>query len=504
MNRSISCLPKLPFFFMALILAVPLLLTGAALAPIRLVKISNDTFKNTSTQHATEVEPDTYAFGSTIVSAFQVGRRFASGGSSDIGFATSTDGGTTWKQGFLPGLTTFYKGGKYPAVSDPSVSYDSKHGVWVVSSLEISDANGNTVLVASSSADGINWNNPVVADNTSSYGDKDWLVCDNGSSSPFLGHCYIEWDDAGNGTQVRMTTSADGGKTWSRPANVPNANGLGGQPLVQPNGSVIVPFSGGSVQAFTSANGGKTWNAAVTVANGNDHGVAGGLRTSLLPSAEIDGAGKVYVVWQDCSFRSGCSSNDIVMSTSTNGKTWSKVSRIPIDPVTSTVDHFIPGIAVDPATSGSTAHLVLTYYYYPVANCSQSTCNLSVGSISSHDGGNTWTTPKKLASGMKTTWLPNTTLGFMVGDYISTSFVNGKAYGVFAKALTPTGSTFHEAMYTTAIGMIEEEQGGPLFSSAGERPLHNAKSDHGPRKFYDTEGMIPIPPAKQSPPPERN
>ena len=178
-SRNISA-----FFTAVLLLAVPLLLTGAAQAPIQLVKISNDTFKNTEMQHATEVEPDTYSFGSTIVSAFQVGRRYANGGASDLGFAISTDNGTTWKHGFLPGLTTFYKGGKFPAVSDPSVSYDSKHGVWIISSLGISDVNGNTVLLASSSADGINWNNPVTADNTSGYGDKDWMVCDNGSRQP--------------------------------------------------------------------------------------------------------------------------------------------------------------------------------------------------------------------------------------------------------------------------------------------------------------------------------
>jgi len=493
-SRNISA-----FFTAALLLAVPLLLIGAAQAPIQLVKISNDTFKNSSTQHASEVEPDTYSFGSTIVSAFQVGRRYANGGASDLGFAISTDNGTTWKHGYLPGLTTFYKGGKFPAVSDPSVSYDSKHGVWIISSLGISDVNGNTVLLASSSADGINWNNPVTADNTSGYGDKDWMVCDNGSSSPFLGHCYIEWDDAFNGDQVRMTTSTDGGQTWSPPFNVSNASGLGGQPVVRPDGTVVVPFSGNGIQAFTSTNGGTSWTAAVTVANVNDHSVAGGLRTSVLPSAEVDAAGTVYVVWQDCSFRSGCSSNDAVMSTSANGKTWSKVSRIPIDPVTSTVDHFIPSIAVDTSTSGSTAHLGVTYYYYPVANCSEQTCNLSVGFVSSKDGGKTWTHGKKLASGMKTTWLPNTTLGFMVGDYTSTSYVNGKAFGVFAKALAPSGSTFHEAMYTPAVGLIEEED-GPFFSSAGERPLPNARSDHGPRKFYDQEGLFPIPPSKQGSP----
>lgn len=486
----------LPFLGAVLLFAVPLLLTGAAQAPVQLVKISTDIFKNSDMQHASEVEPDTYSFGSTIVSAFQVGRRYSNGGASDIGFAISTDDGTSWKHGYLPGLTQYYKSGKFPAVSDPSVSYDSKHGVWLISSLGISDTNGNTVLLASSSADGINWNKPVTVDTTSGYGDKDWMVCDNGSTSRFIGHCYIEWDDAGGGDQVRMTTSSDGGRTWSRPFNVPNAFGLGGQPVVRPDGTAVVPFSGNGIQSFTSTNGGKSWTAAVTVSNVNDHGVAGGLRTSVLPSAEVDAAGAVYVVWQDCSFRSGCSSNDVVMSKSANGKTWSKASRIPIDPVSSTVDHFIPSIAVDSSTSGSGAHLGVTYYYYPVSNCSEQNCNLSVGFVSSRDGGKTWTHGKKLAGGMKTTWLPNTTLGFMVGDYISTSFVNGKAFGVFAKALQPTGSTFHEAMYTPAVGLIEEED-GPYFSSAGERPLPNAKSDHGPRQFYDTEGLIPIPPSKQ-------
>jgi hypothetical protein len=41
------------------------------------------------------VEPDTFAFGSTVVGAFQVGR-FYDGGSSNIGWATSANGGSTW------------------------------------------------------------------------------------------------------------------------------------------------------------------------------------------------------------------------------------------------------------------------------------------------------------------------------------------------------------------------------------------------------------------------
>jgi len=203
----------------------------------------------------------------------------------------------------------------------------------------------------------------------------------------------------------------------------------------------------------------------------------------------------VYVAWQDCRFRTGCKSNDIVMSTSANGTTWTAVARVPIDPVTSTVDHFIPGLAVDPLTSGSTAHLGLTYYFYPQTSCTQSTCKLGVGFVSSQDGGTTWSLAKKVAGPMHLTWIANTDQGRMVGDYMSTSYVNGKAFGVFAKALLNNGSVFNEAMYTPATGLSEES--GPLVSSVGERPVPNAKSDHAPSEFYDLDGMVPIPPSKQ-------
>src|SRR4029450_714171 len=55
--------------------------------------------------------------------------------------------------------------------------------------------------------------------------------------------------------------------------------------------------------------------------------VAGGLRTSPLPSAEMDAAGTAYVVWQDCRFRSGCASNDIILSKSTSETTWGPATR---------------------------------------------------------------------------------------------------------------------------------------------------------------------------------
>jgi BNR repeat-like domain len=490
-----------------LVLALPMVLAGVTQGQVPLTRLSTDTFKNSSSQHATEVEPDTYSFGSTIVTAFQTGR-ISSGGASDIGFATSTDGGTTWTHGSLPGITTFFKGGKFTAASDAAVVFDAAHSVWIVSSLGLGPSSND--VLASRSSDGITWNNPVTVNSNSAFADKDWITCDNSSTSAFFGHCYIEWEDAGIGDQVEMSTSSDGGLTWSAAFKVPNAIGLGGQPVVQTNGTAVVPFlsfsGSGGIGVFASTDGGKTWGNLGTISNVTSHTVAGNLRAIYeLPSADVDAAGTIYVAWWDCRFRAKCSSNDIVMSTSTDGKTWSAVSRVPIDATTSTVDHFIPGLGVDHGTSGTTAHLAVTYYFYPVANCTTSTCKLGVGFISSQDGGNTWTKKKNLAGGMNTGWLPSTSLGQMVGDYIATAYVNGKAYGILAKAVVPAGGKFNEAMFTPTGGLLAlEDEAGPPLSSAGEQPVPNAKSDHGPRQFYDSEGRLPIPPSRQNPHPDED
>src|SRR5260370_1286402 len=86
--------------------ALTLLSTIGASANVPLTQISSDPFTNPTSQHATQVEPDTYSFGSTIVSVFQSGR-FTDGGSSDIGWGTSTDNSTTWTHGFLPRITPY-------------------------------------------------------------------------------------------------------------------------------------------------------------------------------------------------------------------------------------------------------------------------------------------------------------------------------------------------------------------------------------------------------------
>lgn len=440
----------------------------------KLTQLSCDPYNNTTSQHQTEVEPDTLAFGSTIVSAFQVGR-FFDAGSDNIGWATSTDGGATWTHGFLPGTTQFAtQPGTYEGTSDASVAYDAKDGVWMISWIGITAGNGKAVLVSLSS-DGVNWNILPVTVATGVSLDKNWTVCDNTPSSTFYGHCYTEFDDTTNGDLIYMSTSINGGTTWLSPlSTAKSAHGLGGQPLVQPNGTVIVPyqdcglftvldlcFGPSHIQAFTSLDGGGSWNAPNPIALIHLHHPAGNLRGGPLPSAEIDKSGTVYVVWSDCRFEGdSCSANDIVMSklTGVEPKTgvtnWSAVQRIPIDPTGSGVDHFIPGLAIDSTTSGESAHLALTYYYYPQANCTTSTCQFDVGYISSVDGGIQWSSATQLAGPMQLSWLAQTSQGVMVGDYISTSISGGVAYPVFAVASAPAGNLLNEVMYTVGEQVV--------------------------------------------------
>lgn len=465
-------------------------------------QLSQDSFTNQSSQHKSEVEPGAFAYGATIVTAFQVAR-ISSGGGADIGWATSLNAGISWTNGYLPGITQFEGGGPNSAASDAAVAYDAKHGQWLICTLPI--GNLDTVAVSRSS-DGIHWGNPIyVLSNQDA--DKNWIACDNTSTSPFYGNCYVEWDNPDVGDQLFMSTSSDGGQTWGPPkATAGDDFGIGGNPLVQPNGNVVVPFAdfNGGMSAFMSTNGGQSWTRAVSIANAPSHGEAGDLRSAGLPSAAIDGAGTIYVSWSDCSFESGCSANDIVYSSSSDGVHWSQKVRIPMDPVGSGIDHFINGMGVDIRTSGSTAHMAMTYYYYPVSNCG-SNCQLFAGFTISNDGGNTWTAARQLTNAMQLSWLPDTFSGRMVADYVATVYpAGGRAFPIYVIANAPAGGLLQQAVYTEGYGFTMDEMNLPLMSSKNDKPIPGIKSDHPMRTYYDLDNQNPNHPVGKQPPHEKD
>src|SRR5579859_5562289 len=165
--RSLRSLATAGAVGLTLALMVGLAFPMLAFANVTLTQISSDPFTSSTctasntTYHHTEVEPDSFSNGSTIVAAFQVARIF-DGGACDIGFSTSTNNGGTWTHGLLPGITKFSGAGPFDRVSDAAVAFDARHNVWLISTLAISEAggvHGAAVLTSRSTDGGLTWGN---------------------------------------------------------------------------------------------------------------------------------------------------------------------------------------------------------------------------------------------------------------------------------------------------------------------------------------------------------
>jgi hypothetical protein len=412
-------------------------------------RLSVDPSTNPASQHETAVEPAAAASGSTVVATYQVGR-FANGGASNIGFALSHDSGRTWTRGLLPSVTAeSVPPGPERAASDPAVAYDAAHNVWLISTLTI-EQGGTRVMIARSS-DGDHWAVPVTAASGAAL-DKEWLACDNGSSSPFRGRCYVLYTDDQQNTTVSQSTD-DGGATWSAPVRASGAL-VGTQPEVLADGTLVTvagAYTGekvltGSIESLRSTDGGVTFTRATVSALTSASNAP--MRAISLPSLAIAGGGTLYASWADCRFRPSCGANDIVISSSTDGVTWTAPVRVTAAPVTSTLDAMIPGLAADPTRPG---HLALVYAYYTPHSCARGSCSLGVAFEQSPDGGSSWTKPLQLdAEPMRLTWLALAE-GRMVGDYFATAYAADRVVPVFALAIAPTGTRLHEGIFASSI-----------------------------------------------------
>ena len=335
-----------------------LLVSAGAAETILSHPISDDPYTNTNgdVQHKTQVEPDSFAFGDTIVTLTQSGRYVNGGGASNLVFSTSQDGGRTWTTGGLPG-TTVWEGGPWPRISDPSIAYDPQDDVWLALGLGIdAGGSGHVLLVNRSTDDGLSLVEPgqcrrVVGDLLGQDLDHLRHVGREPALRQLLhpvrrqqpgqrhedGHIDRRRSHLGAGSRCGLFLRA------RRPACRAAERQRHRSVLRKRRSAVLDPLDRrrhymGWVHAHHHRERARCRR---------QHAVFS------LPSAEVAGDGRVYVAWQDCRFRSGCPANDIVYSSSLDGLAWSAVTRIPIDPTNSNIDHFLPGIAVDKATSGA-------------------------------------------------------------------------------------------------------------------------------------------------------
>jgi len=271
--------------------------------------------------------------------------------------------------------------------------------------------------------------------------DKNWIVCDNTASSPITAIATpngttTQWQPAENEYFHQWWL------TWSAAAT-DGSGVIGGQPVVRPDGTVIVPTDNASESALA--------RSIPPMA-----GQAGAPSPPLLLSAItrwLAACGKVRCPRSKWMVPALCTSPGPIAAqkwlpperhghhpfNQSTGTTWATITRVPIDATNSGIDHFIPGLTVNKATSGSTAQLGLTYYFYASGSTS-----LQVGFLSSTNAGSTWERANddlRWLPGVPTTWAATTSQGRMVGDYISSSYgTDNLAHGVYDVAYTPTAA----------------------------------------------------------------
>jgi hypothetical protein len=394
--------------------------------------VSADRTGRAGAQHGTVAEPDSFAWGSTIVAVAQSGR-YPSGGASAILWATSLDAGRSWRAGLLPGLDGFQR------VSDPVIAYDPVRRVWLAAALGISS--NESGLLISRSADGVVWEPPVVADALpgSLAFDKEWISCDTWAASPHRGRCYLAYTDLRrSGLAVR--SSVDGGRTWS--AAVTTETGepaeVGAFPVVRPSGDLVVLYAveQRAIAAVRSTDGGATFGPKSVVAELRTRRPLG-IRAVAIPSADVAADGRVLVAWQDCRARGQCDANDLAVASSPDGVTWTA----PIVVSTAAVGSaFAPALAVDPA-SGRVG--VVTY---AASQCAES-CRVDAWMLESSDGRTFGPARRLSARSIQTGWVARAPGGAMLADYQSLSYARGRAIPLVVLALSPRGDVLRQVLF---------------------------------------------------------
>lgn len=402
-------------------------------------RLSRDPYTTSDAQHETQVEPDSFTFGRTTVATFQVGRRF-DGAATNIGWAATTNDAQSWQSGLLPGLTTASRPqGPNTRASDPVVAYDAAHGTWLISTLALEGQ--TTRLTVNRSPDGTTWSNAIVAleergvDDISF--DKNWAACDNASSSRFYGRCYLVYTHSADRDMLAVSWSDDGGVTWSTPVDIGARGGVGVFPAIRPDGELVVVYlwqvGGFSIASSRSTDGGATWTAPVRIADVDGRCRVPDFRAFSLPSADVDPGGRVWAAWHDCESR-GSSSNAVFVSTSTDGTSWSAPSA-----VTRSRNAVLPAIGFDAATG----RVAIAYMRSRAAG-------IDVELTESPGAPTAFRAPRRLsAQSMPLRWMPDTTSGRMLGDYISMHYAGGRPLVAWVLATEPVGGSFRQAVYAT-------------------------------------------------------
>lgn len=239
--------------------------------------------------------------------------------------------------------------------------------------------------VARSTNNGSSWTTYTVAPNPGSLADKNHMMIDKKSGSPYENNLYCSWTDFGgtNDNDVVLRFSTNFGQNWSSPSiNLsnslnPGSHAQGTNVQTGPNGEILVTYAiydawpGGedAIGFSRSTDGGTTWthNRIYSAVN---FGIRGNLssknsiRVASFPVMAVDRSGGpyngyIYICWPQRGVTPAGTDPDIVLIRSTDGgTTWSSPVRVNDDPINNGKDQYFPWCTVDQATG----QLMLVFY----------------------------------------------------------------------------------------------------------------------------------------------
>lgn len=349
--------------------------------------------------------------------------RFANGGALALTYATSFDGGQTWLENVVPGLSRI-SGGPWDRATDPWVAFGSDNQAYLVSLAFQERSPENEIAVSSSTDGGLTWGSPVtVIRSIDNFNDKETITVDTSPASPFRGNVYVTWDAnvfGSDGTTIRqelvLSRSTDQGQTWSDPIKIrrKGAN-IGVIPRVGPDGSLYTLWAGGSIQGnriwlffSKSMDGGQTWSKPKKLQEITNRGIAGARTGDFLPSFDVDPvSGELFVGWQDARWTGV---DQVTLMTSRDkGETWTAPRRV--SAVTDDAPCFTVSVATNP--NGDVA-----VSYYSFANDPERRFLTDLFLQVSTDGGKTFGTPQRVTQASFDLRYAAQARGFFLGDYI--------------------------------------------------------------------------------------
>jgi hypothetical protein len=316
------------------------------------------------------------------------------------------------------------------------------------------------------------------------FEDKPWIVADV-SGGKYQGNLYVGWTRWNlTNSQILLSRSSDDGQTWSKPVEIDAHPGLprddngaaeGFMGAVGPDGRLYAVWSqGDDILLTTSKDGGKTFSRARPIVHTAPIMFAVDTleRANGFPQIGIDPRSRrLFVTWSD--YRNG--DLDVFCSTSTNGgKKWSAPVRVNNDGLHNGADQFFQWLAVDPV-DGS-ANVIFFDRRVDPQNKKQ-----TVTLARSTDGGESfqnyaWTTEPFEASEV------------FFGDYSGIAAYGGRVYGIWTeKPLAEENAAVKEKEPAKPVAV---EKGDRKEKNAADRA--NEKPEAAPAKVKGTAVKVGV------------